>query len=292
MARRAEPTPVTPGLLRAWPLPRPGEDKAARGSVLVVGGSRRTPGAVMLSAEAALRAGAGKLQVVTVDSVATEVAVALPEALVVGAPETSDGEIRPTAEAVVVELADGADAVLVGPGSMQPEVVTDLLVRLLPHLTGKVVLDALALSYVARSPDGLAALPAQYLLTPNEHELAMAFGKPRLTEDPGIATARLADRTGAVVSSGGEVTWTGSGDRLWRDDAGCPGLGVSGSGDVKSGVIAGLWARGCDADQAAVWGAHLHARAGERLASAVGPVGYLARQIADEIPATMAELSP
>ncbi|GMA87903.1 hypothetical protein GCM10025868_31530 [Angustibacter aerolatus] len=79
--------------------------------------------------------------------------------------------------------------------------------------------------------------------------------------------------------SGGATTWTASPDgRLWRDGAGGGGLGTAGSGDVLAGVVAGLSARGAEPAQAAVWGAHLHGRAGDRLAVEVGPYGYLARE--------------
>ena len=68
-------------------------------------------------------------------------------------------------------------------------------------------------------------------------------------------------------------------------------MGTSGSGDVLAGVVAGLLARGATPDQAAVWGAHVHATAGERLAARVGPLGYLARELLDETPRVLTELS-
>jgi NAD(P)H-hydrate repair Nnr-like enzyme with NAD(P)H-hydrate dehydratase domain len=66
---------------------------------------------------------------------------------------------------------------------------------------------------------------------------------------------------------------------------------VSGSGDVQAGIVAGLLARGAEPAQAAVWGGYCHARAGERLATAVGTVGYLARELPGEVPRVLAELS-
>jgi NAD(P)H-hydrate repair Nnr-like enzyme with NAD(P)H-hydrate dehydratase domain len=78
--------------------------------------------------------------------------------------------------------------------------------------------------------------------------------------------------------------------RLWRDESGGAGLGVSGSGDVRAGVTAGLLARGAEPDQAAVWAAHLHGRAGERLAASVGKLGFLARELPAEIPRVQAEI--
>jgi NAD(P)H-hydrate repair Nnr-like enzyme with NAD(P)H-hydrate dehydratase domain len=67
-------------------------------------------------------------------------------------------------------------------------------------------------------------------------------------------------------------------------------MGTSGSGDVKAGVVLGLCARGAEPAQAAAWGAHLHGSAGDRLASALGATGYLARELADQVPKVLAEL--
>ena len=80
-AANSKPLLITPKLLRRMPLPQPDEegDKEERGRVLVVGGSREMPGAVILAATAALRAGAGKLQIATCRSIAQSVAVAVPE---------------------------------------------------------------------------------------------------------------------------------------------------------------------------------------------------------------------
>ena len=75
----ASPVTISPALLRGWPLPQLDGDKNARGTAVIVGGGRQTPGAVLLAAEAALRLGAGKVQVVTTASTAPLVAVALPE---------------------------------------------------------------------------------------------------------------------------------------------------------------------------------------------------------------------
>src|SRR3954452_443791 len=112
---RPDPTLVTPEVLRNWELPEPTGGKNARGSILVIGGSTETLGAVLLAAEGAMRAGAGKLQVATVASLAPFAALALPEALVRGLPETDDGAISADAADVVRGLGEAAGAVLIGP---------------------------------------------------------------------------------------------------------------------------------------------------------------------------------
>src|SRR3954451_6546419 len=106
---------VTTGLLRGWSLPDLQEaDKEDRGQVLVLGGAVQTPGAVLLAATAALRCGAGKLQIATARTTALMLAVAVPEAFVQGLPETPGGAVSAAGADLVIELADSAQAVLVG----------------------------------------------------------------------------------------------------------------------------------------------------------------------------------
>jgi hydroxyethylthiazole kinase-like uncharacterized protein yjeF len=289
-----ECTLVTPALLREWELPVPTGGKNARGSILVIGGSRQTLGAVLLAAEAALRVGAGKLQVATVGSMAPFAATALPEALVQGLPETDGGAVLAEAADVVRELAESADAVLLGPGMIDAEETQGFGDRLLPHLRGPLALDALGLASVTADAGCLEHLDGRVVLTPNPTELAIALHTDERTieDDPAAATLQLAGRARAAVGLGGATSWVAAPDRrLWRDDSGGAGLGVSGSGDVRAGLVAGLLARGADAVQAAVWAAHLHGRAGERLTRKVGRLGFLARELPAQVPAVVDEIS-
>ena len=286
---------VTPAVLRDLPLPAGDGGKEGRGRTLVVGGSAETPGGVLLAAVAALRSGAGKLQVATASSVAPHVAVSLPEAMVRGLPETEAGAIAAAGAAKLHDLARDADAVLVGPGLGDVDESAGLTAALVHELSSGVVLDALALAAVTADPDCVRHLGGAAILTPNPPELAHCLGEDEawVSEGPDRAAGRLAERTGAVVSLGGDVSWVAAPDgRLWRDDGGAPGLGVSGAGDVRAGLVAGLLARGADAATAALWAGHLHARAGERLSAQHGPLGFLARELPGEIPALLVELSP
>lgn len=287
-----DPVTVTSAVLRRWPLPR-GHDKESRGRVLVVGGSVRTPGAVLLAAEACLRSGAGKVQVATAASVAPSVAVALPEALVVGLPESADGHLTTQGAGRLVELAADCVAVLVGPGLEHPERACDLVAAVAPGLATTTVLDALALAYVTEHPDGLHHLAGAAILTPNTQELAITCGATQdaVAADTAECVLRLAGRARAVVSCGGSTTWTADPDgALWCDETGGAGLGTAGSGDVRAGVVAGIAARGAGPAQAAVWGAHVHGRAGDRLAADVGPYGFLARELSPQVPRVLTEI--
>jgi ADP-dependent NAD(P)H-hydrate dehydratase len=289
-----EPTPVTPELLRGWPLPEPTGGKNARGSILVIGGSTETLGAVLLAAEAAMRVGAGKLQVATVASLAPFAAAALPEALVRALPETSGGAISAKAADVVRDLAESADAVLVGPGMADKDETQAFGERLLPHLSGPLALDALGLACVTANDAAVQHLDGRVVFTPNPTELAIALHaeEDEIADDPDGSARRLAERAQAVVGLGGAVSWIAAPDgSVWRDESGEAGLGVSGSGDVRAGITGGLLARGAEPAQAAVWAAFLHGRTGERLSSSVGPLGFLARELPAEVPRALAEIT-
>lgn len=289
-----DPTIVTPEVLRGWQLPEPAGDKNTRGSILVIGGSSETLGAVLLAAEAAMRTGAGKLQVATAASVAPFAATVLPEALVRALPENDAGAIRADAADAVRDLAEDADAVLIGPGMADKEETQEFAARLLPHLRGPLALDALGLACVTADAACLHHLKARVVLTPNPLELAYALHleQDEVADDPAGAAADLAARAQAVVGLGGVTSWVAAPDGgLWRDDSGAAGLGVSGSGDVRAGITGGLLARGADPAQAAVWAAYLHGRCGERLSSTVGRLGFLARELPPEIPRALAEIT-
>lgn len=285
-------TLVDEALLRDWPLPDLGSDKEERGRLVVVAGSRETPGAGLLAAEGAFRVGAGKVHLATAESCATTLAVAAPELMVSGLCEDDGGSLHPGAADDLVECADGC-TVLLGPGFTDPDLSDALVRRVVPRLGGSVVLDALATAYVTDNHEEVAALDGTVVLTVNPGELAhcLGLGEDEVSADLATHTARLAARTRAVVACGGPVKVVAHHDELWRVEAGNPGLGTAGSGDVQAGIVAGLLARGAAPVQAAVWGAFLHAAAGERLAERVGPVGYLARELPGELPGLLAGLS-
>ena len=105
--------------------------------------------------------------------------------------------------------------------------------------------------------------------------------------DPVDAARRVAAEYQAVVAFQGTIADPGG--KCWQVSAGHPGLGTSGSGDVLAGAVIGLLARGAAGAQAAVWGTYLHAVAGERLAARVGRLGFLARELAAQLPIVLTE---
>lgn len=280
-------------LLRRWPLPQPSEDgdKDERGRVLIVGGAREMPGALILAATAALRVGAGKLQVAACRSIVPIIAAAVPESRVFALDETKAGAIAASSAQQIAERANRTQALLIGPGMIDEKSVARLVKNILPQIDGPtVVLDAAALSCFSGAPDCLRELKGNAVITPHLKEMAamLDIDKEEVEREPFETARRAARQLNAVVALKGRETFIVSPDgEAYTNRAGNVGLATSGSGDVLAGIIAGLAARGAEPLQAAAWGVSLHARAGDRLAKRIGPLGFLAREIPDELPAIL-----
>ncbi|MFC4020081.1 NAD(P)H-hydrate dehydratase [Micromonospora sp. GCM10011542] len=289
MPNRSEARVITAGLLRDWALPVPAGGKESRGTVLVVGGSRFTPGAVLLAGVAALRAGAGVLQLAAAESTAAALSIQVPEALVVGLPETAGGAVAGRSDDQLGELLADADVVALGPGLKEIDETRRLLHLVLDTAGPRtpLVLDAYALGALSHEPDLLVGSGRPVVLTPNVTEAGHLLGRDP-GEDLDAAAAELANRYEAVVSLYGHVAAPDG--RGWREESGDAGLGTSGSGDVLAGLLAGLLSRGAEPAQAACWGAFAHAVSGQRLVPRYGRIGFLARELLDEIPQTLATI--
>jgi hydroxyethylthiazole kinase-like uncharacterized protein yjeF len=284
------PTEVTPELLRGMPLPRhdDGADKDQRGRVLVVGGSVEVPGGALLAGLAALRAGAGKLQIATCRSVAPALAVAVPEARVIGLEETAEGGIAADAAEALAGRCGRCDALVIGPGMMDGDAASGLTQGLLSRGVAEAfVLDAAAL-YGLR---GLGAQAGRAVLTPHAGEMArmLEMDREAVRADPLAAARRAAAALRAVVAMKGACTFIVTPDgRAWACERGPVGLATSGSGDTLAGIIGGLLARGAAPLAATLWGVFLHAEAGAALSRSRGRLGFLARELLAEIPPIMA----
>lgn len=278
--------------LRDWPLPQPGDDsdKEDRGQVLVVAGSREIPGAALLAATAALRAGAGKLTIATAQSVAPGLALLMPEARVIGLPESPAGGLLASGVEQLAPCAERCSAVLAGPGLLDSEASCEFVESLLRQLTGiPVILDALAMDVVLRMP----RFDQPVLLTPHAGEMAHLSGQSKddVKADAPALARDMALKHNAVIALKGASTFIIPPEgESWCHVSANAGMGTSGSGDVLAGIITGLAARGAPLAQAAAWGVVVHALAGQRLADRHGRLGFLAREILEEIPSVMRDL--
>jgi ADP-dependent NAD(P)H-hydrate dehydratase len=284
---------ITDELLRDWPLPSPDPqgDKETRGRVLIIAGSSEMPGAAILSGLAALRAGAGKVQIATGKSTSQTVAAAVLEGRVFALQETEKGGISAEAADAILELAQRADTLLIGPGLIDEQSTIELLRRLFSGLAAlPMLIDAGALPAVKLIGGDMESRAGRLLITPHAGEMAKLLGwqADQVSDSPVAAAQEAVQRWKVnVVLKGVESFVALANGDLYRYRAGNIGLATGGSGDVLAGLMCGLLARGAEPGQAAAWAIHIHARAGERLAGAVGPLGFLARELLPEFPALL-----
>ena len=280
--------PLDRSALKSHPLPPIVDgDKETKGRILVIAGSREVPGAALLTATAAMRAGAGKLKIATTESVAPQLGMAMPEAMVIGLQEDDDGAFTGSAVNGICEETPKVDAVVAGPG-MSPGEICGKIAEALLQSDARLALDAALLhSLEPLPPHEHSSLPA---LLPHAGELASLLDcdEEQVEREPIRCGLRAAELYRSVVLVKGVASHVVTPDgEAWTYDGGAPGLGVSGSGDVLAGIVGGLLARGAEPLTALLWSVWLHGEAGAQLAKKVGPIGFLARQIADEIPALL-----
>lgn len=279
-----KPKPLNRTALRQHPIPAVVDgDKKSKGRILIIAGSRNVPGAALLTATAAMRAGAGTLRIATTSSIASQIGIAMPEAMVVGMAEDRDGGFAPSTAGELGHEAAKVDAVVAGPGMVESEACANIAAQLL-DCKAALALDA-ALLRALQPPKGKRS-PAPILL-PHAGELASLLDceESEIELDPLGCGLRAADRYGSTVLVKGVTSHIVTPDgETWTYGGGAPGLGVSGSGDVLAGIVGGLLARGAEPLNALLWAVFLHGQAGAALAKKVGPIGFLARQIAEEVP--------
>lgn len=288
-----EAAPLDSNWLRDHPLPSPDPhaDKNARGRVFIIGGCARVPGGLLLTAEAALRAGAGKVQVATARSTALALGMAMPEIAANAIDEDEGGEITSLDESVTAQLAR-SDAAIIGPAMGSGEAAGRVLDQVLDEAAGAptLILDAAALMTLKSRADKLAARASPAVLTPHIGEMAALLDcdAAAIEADRAAATRRAARDYGAIVVLKGSTSLVATRDgQLFAYAGGGVGLATGGSGDVLAGIAAGLAARGASPLDAALWSVWLHGEAGRRCAEQIGPIGFLARELLAHVPGLM-----
>jgi hydroxyethylthiazole kinase-like uncharacterized protein yjeF len=272
---------IEAGCLHPPATPDRTSSKVDRGTVVVVAGGPACPGGALLSATAALRAGAGRVQIVTHASHATQVGIALPESMVHGCDSRRE---RWTVGDAAREAIAAADVVLVGPGlgGEGPELAREVLAT--ADERARVVLDAAALRGVEPGP-----MRSGCVLLPNPTEVGIIVDDYPEVDSPNHVPAAAIDlscMTRAVVAVRGAVTAVADPHaRIVHvlDDP-CPGLAIAGSGDVLAGVVTAACARIENPAAATTWAVAVHREVGHMLTERVGPTGFLASEIAATLP--------
>ena len=258
-------------------------DKSRMGRVLVIAGSRGMAGAAALCAEAALRTGCGYVYVASVDAIAPELTAAVPTAILHCTNNREQAQLTKADLAMLVDAGSDVDAVIIGPGL--GDGVEAWLGELLERINVPMVLDADALNAVAREPRLLVLLTENHVITPHAGEAARLLGwgnhRERVESDRLAAVEQLCAMTAATVVLKGAGTMVARrGSPTVVNPTGNAGLAKAGSGDVLSGILGALLARGMhgyDAAIAAVW---IHGRAADVLAQEVGEDSYISSDLA------------
>ena len=266
--------------------------KGTYGKVLVVAGSRGLSGAAVLCGRAALRGGAGLVQVATPANVQDVVAIGCPCYTTFGIRMHTDGTFAEGAWADLVELGRAADVVAVGPGLGRHPCVTATVRAILTALPDTpIVLDADALNALAPLADDFKNRPAPLVFTPHPGEFARLTGQPVPSADERESQAvGFARRVGGVLLLKGAGTVVTDGTRVYRNATGNPGMATGGSGDVLTGLIAALIGQGLSPFDAAALGAWVHGRAGDLAADALGQTSLTATDLLEYIPVVFREL--
>lgn len=279
----------------AWlaehPLPLPGQDtdKNKRGRVLVAGGAVQVPGALLLSGEAALRAGAGKVQLATGEDATLGLGLSFPEAAVIPLRTNDAGELDARSGSKLAEAMVRCDVLVLGPGTGPAADAREILATILSKGSGAVdlVLDAAFIPALSSLEEAARAYEGQIILTPHPGEMALLMNCDESDLHPAVA-CEASERFGAtIVMKGSQTVIACSGKETLRYAGGGPGLATAGSGDVLAGVIGGLLSRGTHAMTSAAWGVYLHGQAGRYLAARGGSLGFLARELLAPIPMLM-----
>jgi NAD(P)H-hydrate epimerase len=265
--------------------------KGTFGSVVALAGSLGLTGAAYLCATSAARSGAGTVRLLVAETIYPILATKCTEVMATPVQEVSPGALDPSAyEDAIKGHLEVAACGIVGPGLGQADSTRQLIRRVLDGAACPLVVDADALNAIAADKSLLGHLGRDRVLTPHPGEMARLTGlsTAEVQRDRRGVAEKAAREWGAVVVLKGAHTIVAAPDgQVSEDPHEVPALGTGGTGDVLSGVIAGLLAQGLDPFRAAVSGVYVHAEAGRRISARLGTSGLLASDLFDEIPLVM-----
>ncbi|HTM43877.1 MAG TPA: NAD(P)H-hydrate dehydratase [Polyangiaceae bacterium] len=283
-ARLLQDSDIHP-LLKPRPL---SAHKNSAGRVVVFAGSAGKIGAALLVGRAALRAGAGVVTLAGFEEVVVQLDRRVEELMTA---RIDRAHVRQSVESICT----AADAVVVGPGVGLDDAAQELVRAILAGFKGSIVVDADALTQFAGKVAEFSLAPGSLILTPHPGEMGRLLGMTgaQVENDRFSAVSVTAQRGNCTVLLKGPCTLIASpGQRTLIHSTQAPSLATAGSGDVLAGIIGALcltlspW-------QAAFVGAHVHARAAQlwQAENQAADRGLLAHEIADHVPAVIAELT-
>jgi NAD(P)H-hydrate epimerase len=279
-----------------WLVPRrdPDTHKGTYGHLLVMAGSRGKTGAAILACRAAMRMGAGLVTLAAPRSLNDIFAGSLVEVMTEPLRENAAEEMEALGDADWRRLLERKDALLFGPGTGVTEAARNALRWLLKNLAMPWVIDADGLSNLALDIDRLRGARTAPVLTPHPGEMARLIGRDTAAVNKDRVGAAqyfaVTHRCYVVLKGAGTVIAAADG-RVFINPTGNPGMASGGMGDVLAGMLAALLAQGFSPEDAMKLGVYLHGFVGDRVAEAKGPIGLIASDIIEGLPAGLRRLS-
>lgn len=271
-------------IIRALPERPDRSNKGMFGKVLCIAGSRNMAGAAYLCAYAAYRAGAGLVRILTPEENRVILQELIPEA-VLSTFDTAEPD-----RGLWKEALEWADAVALGPGLSQADWAAELLRLTLEWFPGFVVIDADGVNLLSRNPELLKNQGKRMILTPHVGEFSRLTGKTTadILQNLPQEASEFAERYGCICVLKDAPTAVGTPDgSVWVNTTGNNGMSTGGSGDVLTGIVAGLLGQKTEPLEAALLGVWLHGRAGDLAAEQEGRYGLMARHLIEYLPEAM-----
>jgi ADP-dependent NAD(P)H-hydrate dehydratase / NAD(P)H-hydrate epimerase len=280
---------IDPRVLELAPARAPGSTKFTSGQVVIVGGSRGLTGAVCLAALGAIRAGAGYATVAVPADLESIFEIKLTEVMSLGC-ASRDGRLRPAASEQILGATERAACVVLGSGMGREQGTQRLARELTERIEAPLVIDADGLNAHAGRIEALAERKAPLVLTPHAGEMGRLLDRDSKEIDASRAESvkEAARRSGGIVLLKGDDSIVSDGERLAVNRISSPQLATAGTGDVLSGVIGALIARGVEPFAATCAAVVAHSRAGRAAGERVGHDAVIAGDVIDSIPAGLA----
>ena len=275
------------------PSREPDSHKGSYGRVLIVAGSRGMSGAAVLCGSAALRSGAGLVELAVPSEILPIVAMANPCYLTLGLAADDQGRLREQCERHLLDHVQLADVLAIGPGLGRSAEMADVVRCILRETVRTVVVDADALNALVEQLDVLDERPAPTILTPHPGEFARLVGltTEQVQRDRLNLALQFASRHNVILVLKGHGTIVTDGQRFFENSTGNPGMATGGTGDVLTGMIAALVAQGLPPFEAAQLGVYLHGLAGDLASVDMGEIALIASDLINYLPRAFRSLT-
>ena len=257
------------------------------GHVFILAGSRGLTGAAALCSNAALRSGAGLVTLGIPASLNSIMSRKLTEVMTISLAETKEGTLSLKAEVDILKKIKTSDVVVLGPGLSQYPETQKLINRIILKIEKPMVMDADALNAISKNTGALKKIKSRFAVTPHPGEMSRLINKSMeyVKNNRLIVAKKFSHDYNAVVVLKGAGTVVAAPDgKYYINTTGNPGMATAGSGDVLTGIIAGLLGQRLNMFNAARLGVYIHGLAGDLAAKDKGEIGLIAGDILEKIP--------